>query len=102
MQYGARVHLDDSATGRWLVYTSASTYLIDMDARHVTRCAGQVPEWPAAVLRRDGDTIPLLQVLETVTSARPMRLVLDVRGDGVVTVRETTPVTAFYQVGVDT
>lgn len=88
--------------GRWLVSTESSSYLLELDAsgvgtvvRHVGDGQGPAPEAegsPPAVavgLRRDGDAIPVLSAAVPVVG-RPWTLQLDIRGDGVPTIRNTT------------
>jgi hypothetical protein len=69
---------------------SGTVYDLDLDAKTVTRYAGDT----ASQLRKDGQTVPLL---ETPTGAPvvglPFVMVIDVRGDGVETIRTTTRVT---------
>ena len=88
--------------GRWLVSTESSSYLLELDesgsgmvVRHVGEGQGPAPEaegLPPAVavgLRRDGDPIPVPWADEPVIG-RPWTLQLDIRGDGVPTMRNTT------------
>ena len=79
--------------GQWLVSTaSRSTYLIDVNRRTATRYPAEVGRagWVAPQLRRDAEELPMLAV--RCAPGTPMVLVLDLRGDGVPTVRVTTPV----------
>lgn len=80
------------------VHTQTSVHEIDWAARTVTRMVradGPIDEtYPTATLRRDGDPVPLITLEEPVVG-QPLMMVLDVRGDGVATVRTTTPVAAI-------
>jgi hypothetical protein len=97
--------LSADATGRWEVFTEASAYLLDLDARTATRVPGAGAVWPGdqapvAQLRRDHRSVPLLRF----TGARvgqPMTLVLDIRGDGVETARHTTYVMLIRRAASD-
>lgn len=81
-------------SGRWEVRTeSGTTYVLDLDAMTMTRSAGA----DANMLRKDDETVPLLDVLTTPTVGKSMSLLIDVRGDGVVTIRQTTAVTAIRE-----
>jgi len=88
--------------GRWLVSTESSSYLLELDesgagtvVRHVGEGQGPAPEaegLPPAVavgLRRDGDPIPVLSA-DVPVVGRPWTLKLDIRGDGVPTIRNPT------------
>lgn len=82
--------------GRWLLVTESSSYELDLDAHTCRRTpgagAGPVPGRdviPASEMRKDGDTIPLLE-LGVVLVGFPAIMVVDVRGDGVLTSRQTT------------
>jgi hypothetical protein len=80
--------------GEWEVVTETSTYIVDVEAMTATRLAvgagsldgARVPRYE---LRRDGKPMRLL-VLPAPVVGEPWDLVLDVRGDGVPTVRRTT------------
>ena len=82
--------------GRWQVTTETSTYVIDLDAGSCTR----VPDAglgtvrglrPAqnSVLRRDHEAVRLASVIKAEVG-EPMILVLHVRRDDVLTVRQST------------
>lgn len=84
--------------GRWQVTTETSVYLLDLDANRVIRVpdAGAGPPAglaPAAIasLRRDHESVPLLALLSCAVG-EPMRMMIDVRRDGVSTLRTTTVV----------
>lgn len=83
------------STGRWVVRTRSSAYLVDLDAAVAARFPGT--HAPAGVLvaglRRDGDDVPLHALVATV--GEQMCLVLAIRDDGVPTVRRTTTVVAI-------
>lgn len=78
-----------------LVTTTTATYEVAPDRTWIVRHpAGEPPDgWTAADLRKDRERIPVLHFTEPVVG-EPWRLVLDVRGDGIPTVRSTTPVRA--------
>lgn len=81
-----------------------STYLLDLHAMTAQRLAGPPTSiengWVAADLRGDRQTIPLLAV-PTVQVGHPLVLLLDVRGDGIPTVRTSTPVQAITAIPDD-
>lgn len=84
------------SSGLWQVTTETSTYVIDLDAGHCIRVPdaglGQVPELPpakVAAMRRDQEPIALMAVPRAEVG-QPLVLVLNLRGDGVVTVRQST------------
>ena len=80
-------------SGRWQVTTeSDSVYVLDMDAMTLTRQPGE----DAENLRKDGTVVPLLKVV-TLREGASMLLAIDVRGDGVVTYRFTTPVVSVTE-----
>jgi hypothetical protein len=83
-------------TGRWQVTTETSVYLLDLAARQLIRVpdAGTGnPDGPPPIaissLRRDHEPVALLRVLHCELGA-PMQLVLDIRRDGIPTLRATT------------
>ncbi|MGH8827647.1 MAG: hypothetical protein ACRDVZ_08645, partial [Jiangellaceae bacterium] len=88
--------------GRWLVTTESSAYLLELDGsgsgtvvRHAGEGQAPAPEAeglrPAVAvgLRRDGETIPV-RWAEVPEVGRPWTLQVDVRGDGIPTIRRTT------------
>lgn len=82
-----RDELTDQDTGSWVVHTENSRYLIDLDSRTCTRLpnlTGRLRE-----LRRDGEELPLRRIVQC-RLGEPGALLLDVRGDGVATLRETS------------
>lgn len=92
--------LTDGDAGLWQVTTaSGSIYLLDLAAGRsaMTRLPartyplGDYARIPVADLRRDGETVPLLSIGQ-LQLGQPGALLIDVRGDGVATVRNTTPV----------
>lgn len=94
-------------TGRWQVTTVTSVYLLDLDAKRVTRVpdagAGPPPGLspaPIASLRRDHESVPLLELI-TCAIDEPMRMLIDVRRDGVSTLRTTTVVRQLCKLKVD-
>ena len=85
-------------TGQWQVTTETSLYLVDLDAWLVTRVpdagAGTLPGLsPVAVasLRRDHEPVTLIELIECQLD-RPLRMLLDIRRDGVPTLRVSTHV----------
>ena len=83
-----------------VVTTRTASYLIDHDAGTLTRHpASHTPAgYRTAELRRDGDAVPLIAVLECAVG-RPLVALIDVRGDGVPTLRRSTEVRAIEAVG---
>lgn len=84
------------AAGRWQVTTETSTYVIDLDAQTCIRVpdAGLgslhgLPPAQNAALRRDHEPVCLASVTAAVVGT-PLILLLDVRGDGVLTLRRST------------
>lgn len=90
-------------TGRWLVATETSSYMLDLDARTARRIpgygVGSLDGLPlhTALLRRDDTDIELEQIIE-LTVGKPMMLLLDLRQDGVMTLRRSTIVAAISAV----
>jgi hypothetical protein len=82
--------LAGQTTGSYLVETEASYHLIDLDARTVTRTRIGERGFEPSHLRRDGSEINLVDVDASVGSG--MILILDLRGDGIPTVRLSTDV----------
>ena len=85
-------------TGQWQVTTETSLYLVDLDAQLVTRVpdagAGSPPgSSPVAIasLRRDYEPVTLIELIECQLD-RPLSMLLDVRRDGVPTLRVSTQV----------
>jgi hypothetical protein len=76
--------LVDTEAGRWMVTTeSGSQHVVDLDARTITRVT------QANGLRKDGDAVPLIELLHCIVGETGI-WVLDIRADGVETVRRTT------------
>lgn len=88
--------------GRWHIRTETSVYVLDLNetgsgtlVRHVDQGRGHAPEFdnlpaPIAVeLRLDGKDIAV-HWAEAPVVGQPWTLLLDVRGDGVPTLRRTT------------
>lgn len=99
---GAQEALVLAGPGRWLVSTESSSYLLELDesgsgtvVRHVGEGQGPAPEAEglppafAVGLRRDGEPIPVLWA-DVPVIGRPWTLQIDIRGDGVPTIRRTT------------
>lgn len=93
------MRLDDRATGTWLVETVTASYVLDMDARTVVRRPKERAQWSPAELRKDEEIIPLIKVAWSASEGYPLQLVVDVRGDGVLTERTTTPVQRVLEPG---
>lgn len=98
--------LTDRDEGLWQVITASGTvYLLDLGPgmRTLTRLPGRekakgdYARIPVAGLRRDGETLPLLAVGQ-LQLGQPGALLLDVRRDGIPTVRNTTPVVSIERV----
>lgn len=82
--------------GRYAVATeSASSYLLDVgpESSTLNRAPAGVPigDYESAALRKDGETVPLLAIVR-LELGHPAVFLIDVRGDGIPTVRGTTPV----------
>lgn len=93
--------------GRWQVTTETSVYLLELDLKQVTRVpdAGAGPPSgfsPAAIasLRRDHEPVPLLKLI-TCAVDEPMRMLIDVRRDGVCTLRTTTVVRHLRELSLE-
>ncbi len=98
-----RAQLTDHDTGRWFVTTLTSRYLIDLDHHQVVRTPGLGDPgrfgWDSgpptvAALRRDGDVV-LLHSLAHCHLGEPLVVFLDLRGDGIVTIRQSTQVVSI-------
>lgn len=81
-------------TGIWAVTTETSSYIVNLTENTVTRIPGDLATPPltdiiTATLRRDNTTVPLL-MLRLCRVGEPMQLLLDIRGDGIPTLRTTT------------
>lgn len=89
------------ATGVWAVSTETATYLVDLDGRTLQRTPAQeAPEGTSvSTLRRDTEVLPLLE-LGRCAVGWPMTLIVDVRGDGVATLRRTTIVREITELTV--
>ena len=89
--------------GVWQVTTETSTYLLDLDGQRIIRVPdtgagsqGGEGQIRVAALRRDHESIPLLRLISCEIGA-PMQMLLDVRGDGVATLRTTTIIRELRQ-----
>ncbi len=75
------------------VTTETSVYLLDEGRGTIRRLPGEAPlgdsEVWLALLRRDGEEVPLMRILQLEVGL-PMQVIIDVRGDGILTHRETT------------
>jgi len=90
--------LEDSGHGRWRVVTETSAHYLDLSARTVTRIDGGGTPMNdvglrVSALRRDGETLPLLELVRCEIGC-PMTLLVRVRDDRV-TGRRTTTVVAI-------
>lgn len=96
--------LTQDMRGTYSVRTSSGTaYLICLDEpRHVIRLAadtdpvGEYAALETSVLRQDGEEIPLIGLGDLAVGRRGL-LVLDIRRDGTVTYRGTTPVLSIVR-----
>ncbi|TQL58967.1 hypothetical protein FB474_0310 [Oryzihumus leptocrescens] len=98
----AQLKLPAVGAGRWRVRTETASYDLDLDAGTARRAPLPVPMedsgWaPVADLRRDEEAIPLIWVLRC-RVGESMLLALDLRGDGVITFRATTPVVLIVRI----
>lgn len=95
--------LEDGAGGQWLVVTESSAHLFDLDDRTATRYpgtgAGALDDRlvPVSDLRLDSEPIPLIE-LHRCEIGKRLLAVLDVRRDGVITVRDSTIVITISRV----
>jgi len=90
---------DSLPVGIYLVTTASNTrYRIDFDAGTATRYPDLEDDSDERQLRRDEEELPL-HALTEFTIGYPMVLVLNLRGDGIPTIRTTTPVTAIEIIG---
>jgi hypothetical protein len=105
-----RTQLTDADTGRWVVTTLTSRYLLDLDLHQLVRRPGQGDPgrfgWdsgPPAVstLRRDDDVVTLHSVAHC-HLGESLVVLLDLRGDGVVTIRQSTQVVSIDPTPVST
>lgn len=90
--------LNDDGHGRWRVNTESSAYVLDLDTRTSTRRPGENDD--SVDLRQDGKTVPLIRLVSCERGASAV-LILDVRGDGIPTMRTTTPVWRITRAGAD-
>lgn len=81
----------DGETGVWAVTTETATYIVNFDEKTLQRTPAQdAPEGTAvSQLRKDTESVPLLELLRC-NVGEPLVALIDVRGDGVVTARQTT------------
>ena len=82
--------------GRWAVRTKTSAYVLDLDEMTCARYPGMGvgtddPDFLVVARRKDDVAVPLL-ALEQLELHESMIMYLDIRQDGVVTMRSTTPV----------
>lgn len=97
------MQLTDGDAGRWVVTTETSRYFLDLDSHEVMRHPGgghtgrvgrSIGPPSIATLRGDGDVVALRSVAHC-RVGESLVLYLDLRGDGVVTIRQSTQVTAI-------
>lgn len=80
------------------ITTETSTYFIDTDAMTVQRVPGDwevIPEVTRKTLRRDGEVMRLIRLIDEPTLGKSLAMLVDVRQDGIETFRTTTYVTAI-------
>lgn len=92
-------------TGTFLLTTaSGSQYLLDLDERTIARFQAHAfdPDrsWPTALLRRDTEAIRLVQLLDCRVGAS-LLATIDLRRDGILTLRNTTPLLSIERIGAD-
>lgn len=77
--------------GVWAVTTETATYIVNLDEEQLQRTPAQeAPEGTSvSQLRKDTEPVPLLKLVRCVVG-EPMVALVDVRGDGVATARQTT------------
>ena len=85
-------------TGRWIVTTEASEYVLDFDEATTRRLPGRGipdPEFDTRIveLRKDEEAVPLHAVLHCEVG-QPLVMLIVVRDDGTLTMRRTSPVVA--------
>ncbi|WP_157509701.1 hypothetical protein [Leifsonia sp. Root4] len=90
--------LPDDATGRYVVTTvSGSRYRFDLDVREVRRDPGS-PLAGAPALRRDGESVDLLEIVSC-TLGEPLVVLINLAVPGVwLTTRESTAVASIERV----
>lgn len=86
--------------GVWAVSTKSSTYVVDLGDMTLCRTPAQegLDGFEVSQLRKDAETVPLLKLSRCVLGESMVALI-DVRGDGVATVRQTTPIQQITAVG---
>lgn len=91
--------IDDETDGQFLILTTTgSLYLLHLSNR--TQMRVRFDDDDLAVLRRDGELVDLLRLIR-VTVGAPMVLWLDIRRDGIPTLRTTSPVVSIRGVIFD-
>jgi hypothetical protein len=76
------------------VNTENSTYLLDLEEMNVRRIPGDGPY--SGPLRRDDETLTLVELPVPPQVGESMVMVLQIRDDGVVTIRRTSPVISIH------
>ena len=81
------------------VRTKTAEYRLDFDNGLLIRNpvgvpAGEPEAWPVADLRLDKESIPF-KLLGDIEVGKPLQVLLDIRKDGILTVRSTTPVVSI-------
>lgn len=91
-----RLELTDQDDGAWLLHTDNSKHLIDLDARTATR----LPHTPGALadLRRDRQAVPLVKLVHC-RRGESATFVLEVRADGILSLRSTSTVRWITRAG---
>ena len=92
-------------SGKWQITTETSVYVLDLDDQLATRVpdagAGATPGLPGvpiSSLRRDHEPIRLVELVQCRVGV-PLRLLLDVRRDGIYTERTSTVVREVRELG---
>jgi len=95
--------ITDDMDGAYRVRSSSGTlYRIDLDStpRSIVRLAEDLPPTDGyshltpSELRKDGDEITLIRIVQLTVGQRG-EMWLDIRGDGILTLRDTTPIVAI-------
>lgn len=85
--------IDNQTTGRWVVTTeSGARYLLNLNRRWVSR----EPEPSSTRMRRDNSAVGLVELVRCKVGDQ-MRLIVNIRQDGIFTIRYTTPVINIKQ-----
>ena len=80
-----------------IVQTTTAVYVIDTATKMLTRYRREEApdDWPASShLRKDGESVPY-STMGTLRVGQPAQFLLQLRDDGVQTIRTTTPILAI-------